>query len=110
MKKIFKFLISILTIVFFIFLAFGSSDTDESSESINEDNNTETSTNSDYEENNSSENGLERCSIHNIDYVSNTYTDYNGETKHSGCPSCLNESVNEDLNEEGGFRDKVSHW
>ena len=110
MKNAYNFLFSCLIFSFFILIAFGSSESNNSSE--NETNieieNNENTSNTD--ENSSNNDGLERCPIHNIDFVSNTYTDYNGETKHSGCPSCLNESVNEDLNKEGGFRDRVSNF
>jgi hypothetical protein len=53
--------------------------------------------------------GSEYCSEHG-EYVPSSYTNANGEVKTTGCTKCLYNDVNEELNEPGGFRDRVSNF
>jgi hypothetical protein len=49
------------------------------------------------------------CSTHG-EYFPSKYTNEYGEVKTTGCEECLYNDVNEELNEQGGFRDRVSHF
>ena len=78
----------------------------EKSENINK----ESSTDYDNTESSkSSSSGSAYCSTHG-EYFPSKYTNEYGEVKTTGCSECLYNDVNEELNEPGGFRDRVSHF
>ena len=84
----------------------------ENSEYINEESSTDYD-NTDYDNTESStsstSSGSAYCSKHG-EYFPSKYTNEYGEVKTTGCTDCLYNDVNEELNEPGGFRDRVSHF